>query len=275
MSLTSTVLLNNGVALPRLGFGVYKVADGHPVEQAVQNALSTGYRHIDTAAFYENEGGVGRALASSGLPRREVFITTKVWNPDQGYQLTLDSIDASLSRLNLDYVDLFLVHWPRRSLMAETWRALEQRHEEGKIRAIGVSNFQTHHLDQLFDTALTAPTVNQIELHPHLQQSPLVDYCREHNIVVEAWSPLKRGQALNDPQIVAIADRLGATPAQVIIRWILDRDVVAIPKSVHPARIASNADVFGFELSDADRDAIASLDRNERIGPDPDQFPGD
>ena len=272
LSLDSTVLLHGDVAIPQLGFGVFKVQDGDEVEDAVATALDVGYRHIDTAAIYRNEEGVGRAIAASDIPRSDLFITTKLWNSDQGYDRALAAIDESLTKLGLDYMDLYLVHWPKPEHTGDTWRAMEEIKASGKARAIGVSNFLPEHLDQLLDHATVPPSINQIEFHPHLQSPGLVDYCADHDIVVEAWSPLKAGQIIDDADLTAIADAHSVTVAQVVLRWALQRGIIAIPKSVTPSRIASNADLYNFELSDIEIAAINAMDRNDRVGPDPANF---
>ncbi|MFH8837016.1 aldo/keto reductase [Streptomyces sp. NPDC017868] len=268
-----TVKLNNGVEIPQLGFGVFQVPDDETTA-AVSAALEAGYRSIDTAAIYGNEAGVGRALAASGLPREELFVTTKLWNADQGYDAALRAFDAGLAKLGLDYVDLYLIHWPTpaRDLYRDSWRALERLAEEGRIRAAGVSNFQPEHLRRLMDGAALTPAVNQIELHPALQQSELRAFHGEHGIATEAWSPLAQGAVLDDPAIVAIAAARGKSPAQVVIRWHLQLGNVVIPKSVTPARIRANFDVFDFVLSDEEMAAIGGLDRGLRTGPHPDEL---
>lgn len=274
MSITkeSNAVLHDSVHVPLLGFGVFKIPDGSGVEDAVTTALDIGYRHVDTAAIYENEEGVGRALASSGIDRSDLFITTKLWNSDQGYDSTLAAVDAGLEKLGLAYVDLYLVHWPKPDHTKDTWRAMEEIQSAGKARAIGVSNFLPHHLDQLAETATVMPSINQIEFHPHLQSPELADYCAEHGIVLEAWSPLKHGAIVDDPDLLAIAKTHGVTVAQVVLRWMLQRGIVAIPKSVTPSRIAENADLFGFELDPREMTSINGMDRAERVGPDPDNF---
>ncbi|MFD6347366.1 aldo/keto reductase [Streptomyces roseolus] len=268
-----TVKLNNGVEIPQLGFGVFQVPDD-ATAAAVTAALDAGYRSIDTAAVYGNEAGVGRALAASGIAREELFVTTKLWNADQGYDATLRAFDAGLATLGLDYVDLYLIHWPApaRDLYRDSWRALERLAEEGRIRAAGVSNFQPGHLRRLLDGATLTPVVNQIELHPALQQSELRAFHGEHGIATEAWSPLAQGAVLDDPAIAAIAAAHGKSPAQVVIRWHLQLGNVVIPKSVTPARIRANIDVFDFVLTDEEMAAIAGLDRGLRTGPHPDEL---
>ncbi|WP_020662150.1 aldo/keto reductase [Amycolatopsis benzoatilytica] len=267
------VRLNNGVDIPQLGFGVFQVPDDETAA-AVASALQAGYRSIDTAAIYGNEAGVGRAIAESGLSRDELFVTTKLWNADQGYDSTLRAFDASLAKLGLDQVDLYLIHWPTpaRDRYLDTWRALEQLARDGRIRAAGVSNFQPAHLRRLIDDSDLVPAVNQIELHPGLQQAELRAFHAEHGIATEAWSPLAQGAVLNDPAITEIAGRTGKSAAQVVLRWHLELGNIVIPKSVTPARIRQNLDVFDFSLSDADLAAIAAADRGLRTGPDPDQL---
>ncbi|MFD8201457.1 aldo/keto reductase [Streptomyces sp. NPDC059701] len=266
-----TVTLNNGVSMPRLGFGVFQVPD-EETTTAVSTALEAGYRSIDTAAIYGNERGVGRALADSGVARDELFVTTKLWNADQGYDATLAAFDASLDKLGLDHVDLYLVHWPApgRDLYLDTWRALEKLYADGRTRAIGVSNFQPAHLERLLGASSIVPAVNQIELHPGLQQRELRDFHARHGIVTEAWSPLAQGAVLKDDAITRIAAEHGKSPAQVVLRWHLQTGNVVIPKSVTEARIRENLDVFDFELGPQDIEALASLDRGMRTGPDPD-----
>ncbi|OKJ53988.1 aldo/keto reductase [Streptomyces sp. CB02115] len=271
MSTVPTVTLNNGVTVPQLGFGVFQVPDDETTA-AVSAALEAGYRSIDTAAIYGNEVGVGRALAASKIPREELFVTTKLWNADQGYDATLAAFDASLAKLGLDYVDLYLIHWPTpaHDLYPESWRALEKLAADGRIRAAGVSNFQPAHLRRLLETGTLVPAVNQIELHPGLQQAELRAFHAEHGIATEAWSPLAQGALLTEEALVSIAERHGKSPAQVVLRWHLQIGNVVIPKSVTPERIRQNIDVFDFELSAADMDAVAALDRGMRTGPDPD-----
>ncbi|MFE0630022.1 aldo/keto reductase [Streptomyces sp. NPDC058864] len=270
---TPDITLNNGVTMPQLGFGVFQVPDAETAA-AVTSALESGYRSIDTASIYGNEAGVGQALAASGVARDELFVTTKLWNADQGYDSTLAAFDASLAKLGLDHVDLYLIHWPvpARDAYLDTWRAFEKIHAEGRARAIGVSNFQPEHLQRLIDNSDVVPAVNQVELHPQLQQAELRAFHARHGIATEAWSPLAQGAVLKDPVVTGIAGRLGRTPAQVILRWHLQIGNVVIPKSVTPERIRQNIDVFDFALSDADVAAITALDNGTRIGPDPDTF---
>ncbi|EIA19097.1 aldo/keto reductase [Listeria fleischmannii] len=272
MSLKDTVKLANGVEMPRLGFGVWQVKDGEEAVNSVKWAIDAGYISIDTAAAYKNEEGVGEAIRESGVNREDLFVTTKLWNADQGYESTLQAFETSLNKLGLDYVDLYLIHWPVEGKFNETWRAFEKLYQDGKVRAIGVCNFHEHHLKTLLETAEVVPMVNQIELHPLLSQKPLRDFCAEQNIVVEAWSPLGSGKILNNPEIKAIAEKYGKSVAQVILRWDLQHGIVTIPKSVHKERIIENADVFDFELTKEDMAAIDALNKDERTGPDPDNF---
>jgi diketogulonate reductase-like aldo/keto reductase len=272
ISLESTVALHETVDMPLLGLGVFRVEDADTVEMAISTALAHGYRHIDTAALYRNEDAVGRAIAASGIDRSDIFITTKLWNNDQGYTSALAALDQSLAKLGLDYVDLYLVHWPKPEHTEGTWRAMEELQRSGRTRAIGVSNFLPQHLEQLAETATVLPSINQIEFHPHLQSPEVVAYCEDHNIVLEAWSPLKAGRIIGDPNLQAIADTHGVTVPQVVLRWMLQRGIVAIPKSVTPARIAENADLYHFELSPDEMARINAMDRGDRVGPDPANF---
>lgn len=275
MNSIPTLSLNNGVDMPQIGYGVFQVPDAE-TEQAVAAALAAGYRSIDTAAIYGNEEGVGRALAASGLPREELFITSKVWIADLGLEATLAAFDVSLAKLGLDYLDLYLIHWPAPAteLYLESWKALEQLLAAGKVRAIGVSNFLPEHLEKIIALGGTVPAVNQIELHPALQQQDIAAFNTANGIATEAWSPLAQGAVLNDPAVVAIAMAHGYTPAQVILRWHLQQGRIIIPKSVTPARIAENLDILGFELSAAEMGALDALDRDGRTGPHPAQFNG-
>ncbi|BAU28415.1 diketogulonate reductase-like aldo/keto reductase [Aneurinibacillus soli] len=270
-SLTEGVTLQNGVKMPQLGLGVWRAKDGEEVERAVQSAIENGYRSIDTAAVYKNEEGVGRALARSGVPREDLFITTKVWNSDQGYDSTLAAFEESRTKLGLDYIDLYLIHWPVAGKYKETWRALETLYRDGKVRAIGVSNFQVHHLKDLIADSTIIPMVNQVEFHPLLTQEDMRAYCREHSIQLEAWSPLMQGN-LDHPVLTELAAAYGKSPAQIILRWDLQHGIVTIPKSVTPSRIAENANVFDFELKADDMAKLDALNENRRFGPDPDNF---
>jgi diketogulonate reductase-like aldo/keto reductase len=269
-----TLTLNNGVTVPQLGFGVFKVPPAETTE-AVSRALAAGYRHIDTAAMYGNEEGVGRALAESGLPREELFVTTKLNNDAHGADEALRAFEDSRRRLGLDVVDLYLIHWPlpARDRYVETWRSLEKLLRDGVVRAIGVSNFQVAHLERLAQESDTVPAMNQIELHPYLSQARLREYHQAHGIATEAWSPLAKGGALlRDQVITGLAEKYAKTPAQLVLRWHLQLGNVVIPKSVTPSRIEENFAVFDFELDRDDLAEISSLNRDERTGPDPDTF---
>jgi diketogulonate reductase-like aldo/keto reductase len=267
-----TAILHNGVRMPWLGLGVLHITDGEQVENAVRWALEAGYRHIDTATVYGNEVGVGQALKKSGVPRQEIFVTTKVWNSDQGYDNTLAAFEASLQRLKLDYVDLYLVHWPVKDKFNDTWRALETIYDSGRTRAIGVSNFLPHHLETLLETARLVPMVNQVEFHPYLQQPDLQALCRDHQIQLEAWRPIIQGRVNQIPELVGLANKYGKTPVQITLRWMMQRAIVTIPKSEQEDRIQSNADLYDFELEPSDLVVIDGLDRGERFGEDPDNF---
>lgn len=272
MSTLPEVTLNNGIRMPQLGFGVYKVPEDE-TRGVVASALEAGYRSIDTAALYRNETGTGRAITDSGIPREELFVTTKLWNTDHGHDAALRAFDASLSKLGLDYVDLYLIHWPlpARDLYVETWRALEKIHAEGRARAIGVSNFQPEHLRRLTEQTGTVPAVNQIELHPRLQQRELREADAELGVATEAWSPLGRGNGvLEDASVASVAEKHGRTPAQVVLRWHLQLGNIVIPKSATLSRIRENLGVTGFELDAEDMAAVATLETGTRVGPHPD-----
>ena len=267
-----SVTLSNGEIIPQVGLGVLKAQNGLEVENAVITALENGYRLIDTAAAYRNEDGVGRAIKRSGVPRKDIFLTTKVWNSDQGYEETLAAFERSLQLLQTDYVDLYLVHWPVAWKYKETWRALEKLYKEGKAKAIGVSNFQIHHLQDLMATAEIKPMVNQVEMHPYLQQKELQEFSKLHHIQLQAWRPIMMGEVNHLPAIRSIAEKLGKSPVQVTLRWLVQKEVIVIPKSVKPNRIKDNIDIFDFELSSGDMAAIEALDQGKRLGPDPDNF---
>jgi 2,5-diketo-D-gluconate reductase A len=268
-----TVRLNDGNSIPQVGLGVWQTPPD-ATERAVIAALQAGYRHIDTAAAYRNENETGRAIAASGLPREEVFLVTKLWNADQGYDRTLAAFDASLGRLGLEYLDLYLIHWPmpERNTFVETFKALADLRDQGRVKSIGVSNFEPEHLRILIDATGIVPTVNQIELHPLLPQRELREFNAAQGIATEAYSPLGQGALLKDPAVTAIADRQQKTPAQVLIRWHIQLGNIVIPKSVNPVRIASNFDVFDFELSERDMMSISALESGTRLGPDPRTF---
>ena len=274
MATVPTIRLNNGVEIPQLGFGVYQVPPEDTAD-AVSTALEIGYRHIDTAEMYGNEKGVGEAVASSGIDRGEVFVTSKLNNGFHRRDDALRAFDQSLGDLGLEYLDLFLVHWPLPGIdvdYVETWKAMEEIYASGRCRAIGVSNFQAHHLRRLFSQAQVRPAVNQIEVHPYLTQEELRAFDADHEIVTEAWSPIAQGKVLGDPAIVAIAERLGRTPAQVVLRWHVQRGDVVFPKSVSRQRMQENFELFDFELGTGDMATLTGLDRGERTGPDPDTF---
>ncbi len=268
-----SVVLNNEVAIPQLGFGVWQVPPDETVK-VVRTAIEAGYRSIDTAAAYQNEAAVGEAIRAAGIPRDELFVTTKLWNSDQGYDSTLRAFEVSLAALGLDRLDLFLIHWPlpKHGKYVETWRALEKLYADGRVRAIGVSNFHVPHLRRLFEETGVVPAVNQIELHPRLQQTALREFHAEHGIVTEAWSPLAQGSLLSDVTLAALAAKYGKSPAQLVLRWHLQLGTVAIPKSVTSSRIRENFDVFDFELAEDDLAALGEFDTGTRTGPDPDTF---
>ena len=270
---STTFTLNSGVQIPVLGFGVFQTPPEETVT-AVQTALEVGYRHIDTAAAYGNEPQVGEAVRDSGLGPEAVFVTTKVWNSDHGRDRTLRAFDASLARLGLERIDLYLIHWPvpARDRYVETWQALTELHEDGRVRSIGVSNFEIDHLERIIDATGVVPAVNQVELHPRLQQPELRRFHAEHGIVTEGWSPLAQGDVLEDPAVVDLASARGRTPAQVVLRWHLQLGNVVIPKSVTPARIEENFRIFDFELDEAAMRTLDGLDAGERVGPDPATF---
>ncbi|MBP2111071.1 aldo/keto reductase [Paenibacillus silagei] len=272
MNLKSATKLANGVEMPWFGLGVFKVQEGQEVIDSVKTAIKAGYRSIDTASVYGNEEGVGQAIRESGVAREELFITTKVWNTEQGYDSTLAAFDQSLSKLGLDYADLYLVHWPIRAKYKDTWRALEKLYADGKVRAIGVSNFQIDHLEDLLADATVKPMVNQVELHPLLNQQELREYCKAQGIQIEAWAPLAQGHLLDNEVLADIAARHNKTLPQVILRWDLQNGIVTIPKSIKEERIIANADIFDFELSEEEISRINGLNRDQRFGSHPDRF---
>lgn len=265
-------VLHNGIEMPYLGLGVYQSKDGQEVINAIKWAVEAGYRHIDTAMIYRNEKGVGEGVRQCGVNREELFVVSKVWNSDQGYESTLNAYQASLDRLKLDYLDLYLVHWPVEGKFVETWKALESLYKAGKVRAIGVCNFMQHHLESLLPQAEIVPMVNQVEFHPYLVQQSLLDYCKQKNIQVEAWSPIMQGHAPEVAVLQEIGDTYGKSAVQVALRWDLQKGVVTIPKSSNKNRIEANANVFDFELSSEDMARIDALDRHKRFGPDPNNF---
>ncbi|WP_144550768.1 aldo/keto reductase [Bacillus sp. X1(2014)] len=271
-NLQSTTTLNNGVKMPWFGLGVFKVEEGPELVNAVKAAIKHGYRSIDTAAIYGNEEGVGQGIKESGIAREDLFVTSKVWNADLGYESTLAAYQTSLDKLGLEYLDLYLIHWPVAGKYKEAWRALETLYKEGRVRAIGVSNFQVHHLEDLLKDAEVKPMVNQVEYHPRLTQNEVQTFCRENGIQMEAWSPLMQGQLLDNEVLAGIAAKYNKSVAQIILRWDLQNGVVTIPKSTKEHRIIENSQVFDFELTQEDMYQINELNKNHRVGPDPDNF---
>lgn len=273
-NLKSTTTLHNGVEMPWLGLGVFKVEDGQEVIDSVKAALEAGYKSIDTAAIYGNEEGVGKALAESDIPRDELFITTKLWNADQGYESALAAFETSMEKLGLEYLDLYLIHWPvpAKGKYKESWKALEKLYKDGRVRAIGVSNFKTHHLEDLMADCEIKPMVNQVEYHPLFPQQEVHEFCKNNQIQLEAWSPLAQGQLLDNKELAAIGEKYGKSTAQVILRWVFQNEVVTIPKSTKAKRIQQNSDIFDFELTQEDMDKIATLDQGDRLFADPDEM---
>lgn len=267
-----TVRLQNNIEMPYFGLGVYGAEEGGETIQAIHWALEAGYCHIDTASIYKNELSVGEAILTSGVDRKDIFITTKVWNADQGYQNTIDAFYVSLDKLKMDYLDLYLIHWPVRDMFIETWEALEELYERKLVKAVGVSNFMKHHLDDLIKRKGQVPMVNQMEFHPYLVQNDLLKICKRNQIQYQAWSPLMVGKVTEVPLLKEIGMRYDKTPAQIVLRWDLQKGVVTIPKSVRKERIFSNAEIFDFELTAEELKEIDGLDKNERIGPDPNNF---
>ncbi|GIN20569.1 aldo/keto reductase [Siminovitchia fordii] len=275
-NLQDKTTLHNGVKMPWFGLGVFKVEEGPELVNAVKTAIKHGYRSVDTAAIYENEEGVGQGIREgikeAGIPREDLFVTSKVWNTDLGYESTIKAYEASLNRLGLEYLDLYLIHWPVEGKYKDAWRALETLYKEGRVKAIGVSNFQIHHLEDLMKDADIKPMVNQVECHPRLTQKELQSFCQEHEIQLEAWSPLMQGQLLDNEVLQEIADKHNKSVAQIILRWDLQNGVVIIPKSTKEHRIVENANVFDFELTKEEMEIIDGLNQNVRVGPDPDNF---
>lgn len=274
--LQETTTLNNGVKMPWFGLGVFKVEEGQELVHAIKTAICHGYRSIDTASIYGNEAGVGEGIREGmkevGITREDLFITSKVWNADLGYESTILAYEESLKKLGLDYLDLYLIHWPVEGKYKEAWKALETIYNEGKVKAIGVSNFQIHHLEELMKEASVIPVINQVEYHPRLTQEELKAYCLKHQIQLEAWSPLMQGELLDQPVLQEMAETYGKTVAQVILKWDLQNGVVTIPKSTKTHRIIENASLFDFVLSEEDMKRINELNQNKRVGPDPDNF---
>ncbi|MHA6251523.1 aldo/keto reductase [Oceanobacillus sp. CAU 1775] len=270
--LQDKVTLNNNIKMPGFGLGVYKVEPGQSAVETVSTSLKVGYRLIDTAAFYENEKEVGEAIRNSGIPREEIFVTSKVWNDDQGYESTLEAFERSFENLNLEYIDLYLIHWPVSGKFKDTWKALEEIYKDGRVRAIGVSNFHKHHLEELMKDAEIKPAVNQIEYHPHLTQVETLAFCKKNNIQMQAWSPLKKGRILELPVIQQIAKKHDKTAAQVILRWDIQNGVATIPKSTKEHRMIENANIFDFELTDVEMEEINRLHIDSRSGSNPDDF---
>jgi diketogulonate reductase-like aldo/keto reductase len=271
MDIKTTVTLNNGVRIPILGLGVYQSPPGEITRQAILDSFEAGYRHVDTARIYGNEVDVGRAVAESGLPREEIFVTTKLWNADQGYESTLDACEISLGKMDLEYIDLYLIHWPVEGRRMASWTAMEELLAKGKCRSIGISNFMKHHLEELLEKAHVVPAINQIEMSPYnyLQRKETLDLCESAGIVIEAYSPLTKGKKLKDPRLVEIAFKYGKTTAQLLIRWALEKQYVVLPKSVHKDRIIENADVFDFSISEEDMATMDTFNEDLATGWDP------
>ena len=264
-----TFKLNNGVDIPVLGLGTYQSEPGKEVINAVKFSLEYGYRHIDTAALYRNEEDIGKAVRESNVKREEIFITTKLWNSDHGYDKALKAFDISLKKLGLEYIDLYLIHWPVQDLRKESWKALERLYDEKLVRTIGVSNYTIDHLKELFNYANVIPAVNQVEFSPFLYQKELLDFCMQNQIYIEAYTPLTRGKKLNDPTLLKLADKYGKTTAQIIIRWCIQVNTIVLPKSVNEKRIAENAEVFDFRITDEDMALLNALNQNYRVAWDP------
>lgn len=270
--LNGRVKLSNGVKIPYLGLGAFKTLEGVEIYNSVRWALDTGYRHIDTASIYGNEKGIGKAIKASGIPRDQIFITSKAWNENQRSNTVMQGFEKSLEDLDTDYVDLYLIHWPVKEKIKSTWKIMEEIYHSGRAKAIGVSNFLEHHLNEIFEIAEISPMVNQVECHPYLTQQPLYEFCKMHQIIMEAWSPIMRGQVNQLPLLNELAEKYHKTPVQIVLRWDLQRGIVTIPKSVHKDRIISNTQLFDFELSPDDISRINSLDQDKRYGSHPDTF---
>ncbi len=271
MSLTESTVLFNGIKMPWLGFGTFKVENGDIAKNAVLEALKVGYRHIDTAAIYGNEESVGKAIKESGIQRKEIFLVSKVWNTDQGYDTTLAAFQKSLERLDTDYLDLYLIHWPK-DKNRETWKALEKLYKEKRVKAIGVSNFKIHHLEELMHNSEIIPMVNQVECHPQFPQDDVKEFCDKHHIQLESWGPLMQGKIFDKKILIDLANKYQKTVAQIALRWQIQRGVVVIPKSITPERIKSNSEIFDFTITQEDMELIKGL-KGERIGRDPDKIP--
>jgi len=269
---TAKVTLYNGVEMPIFGLGVHRAKAGEEVETAVKCALQAGYRSIDTATYYQNERSVGKVILESGIPREEIFLTSKVWNSDQGYHSTIKAFEQSLEKLQTNYLDLYLIHWPQNELTLETWKSMEELYRKGQIRAIGVCNFLIRHLKSLMERSLVKPMVNQFEFHPELVQPELLQFCKDHQIQPEAWRPIMKGKVNEFPLLQELSAKYQKSPVQIVLRWDIQKGVVTIPKSVTPERIIHNADIFDFELSQEDMLNIDSLDKHARMGEDPDNF---
>ncbi len=268
--LAETISLHNGVEIPKIGFGTFRIPDGKEVIDAVKTALTIGYRHIDTASAYNNEIGVGKAIKESGIPRKEIFLVSKIGNADQGYESTLKAFEASLNRLHVDYLDTYLVHWPK-PLSHDTWKAMEKLYKDGKIKAIGISNFMIHHLEPLLDVCEIVPMLNQVELHPQFPQDDIREFCSKHNIAIEAWAPLMQGKIFEIELMKELSKKYNKNIAQIALRWYYQLDIISLPKSSNPERIKSNIEIFDFEISDEDMEKIKTL-KGERIGPHPDKI---
>ncbi|MHA2309597.1 MAG: aldo/keto reductase [Candidatus Heimdallarchaeaceae archaeon] len=269
LDISTKLKMNNGVEIPLIGLGTYLSESGSIVENAVQTALNVGYRHIDTAKFYFNEESIGKAVRNSSIPRNEIFVTTKLWNSDHGYNKALIALEESLKRLDIEYIDLFLIHWPVENLRNETWKALEKVYKEGMCRAIGVSNYTINHLKELLEICEIKPTVNQVEFHPFLYQKELMEFCQNNDIILEGYSPFAKGQRINDPKLTTVAEKYDKTNAQIIVRWHLQHNVVVIPKSSKKQRIVENSNVYDFSIAEEDMDYLDSLNENFRCTWDP------